>query len=791
MAFRHFLAVLVATLALAPPSARAEVLERSGALPAAVRSAGVTEAQWQTLQTRFSSLAQETNLRASAIQNVAVEIFGAQQGLDFDSYVALIANGAHQLRAFLTDAQARADPDPASAALRQSAIAAASDGRLSEARALYDQLIATNRAARQRVRDAEDLADAEDMAESARVAYASGDLLDAASRFGQAADLLRPSPATDEARWNYRLMQGNVLNTRAELFGETAPLTQAIQLYRETLRTISTRDAHPSGWATTQLYLADSLSTLARQTLDTAVIRDAEAAYRASLQVLTSADSPELWATAQLGLAESFLSLALLGDDEGVADLRAALEAVAASQEVLSQASEPRDWAVSQTLSAQINAELRRRGIASDDERDLLAAALPVLRSAVAEEDQTSLQRAHSQMVLAQALSTLGSRPTNAERGDRAALREAVALYENAEAVFTPQSAPAYFIRIQVALAGSYLELAGHGETNALDNAAAAARSALALQTQGTTAWADSEATLGAILRLQAENGDVGALRQSVAAFRAALTRGETGQVQETRRLALGFALFDLACRGDIPSLSEAVEQFTQVASDAGVASQSQIDGARYGLARAQALTARRAEAPAIARAQRANATAIETSDSPPRSALIDLGIALQLQEGVLVEDTRLGRASALRAVIVRYANAPNIAAAAQYYLGDELVYADSDILEQGISDVFAFLNARATAYRLRDDAAAAFQAALTRYTLENNPVQYTRAHYQLGHFYMRAADGDPEKLQQAITEMTLALRGYQTQGDVRGASGIQHELDDLEQDLQRAREQH
>lgn len=184
-------------------------------LPDALRSSSLTRAQeaelnrrLAQLQQRFGALARETDLREAAVRNIAIEIFGADPNLDFETYAALIDTGARELRTYLTDARARSDPDPAAAAIRQRAIAAAEEGRLREARALYDQLIAANRSARQRARDAEDLADAADMAEAARLAYVSADYLDAARRYGEAAEL---APEGTRERWQYTIDRASAL----------------------------------------------------------------------------------------------------------------------------------------------------------------------------------------------------------------------------------------------------------------------------------------------------------------------------------------------------------------------------------------------------------------------------------------------------------------------------------------------------------------------------------------------------------------------------------------------------
>ncbi|MGD9979000.1 MAG: hypothetical protein AB7H66_12285 [Hyphomonadaceae bacterium] len=219
-------------------------------LPDTIASSTLTRAQETELQrrltllgNRLSTLAGETHLRETAVRNIAVEIFGARPDLDFESYAGLIENGARQLRDYISTARQRTVSDPALAALRESAISAAEEGRLSDARVLYNQLIAANRDARRAARHDEDLADAADVAEAGRLALISTDFPEMARLYGEAADL---APVGTRVRWLYRVMQSNGIAstgmTNPADRADPAAIAEAVQLLNG-----AAADA-PEGW---------------------------------------------------------------------------------------------------------------------------------------------------------------------------------------------------------------------------------------------------------------------------------------------------------------------------------------------------------------------------------------------------------------------------------------------------------------------------------------------------------------------------------------------------------------
>src|SRR5690606_10285503 len=295
---RWWLLLMAALFAAQPVAAQ-------GPVPDTIRSSSLTQAQEQELnrrlgllQTQLRALATDTALRESAVRNIAVEIFGARPDLDFETYASLIESGARELRAYITDARRRSEADPTLAALRMQAIAAAEEGRLSEARGLYDELILANRSARQQQRDAEDLADAADIAESARLAFVVADFRDAANRYAAAAELV---PEAARERFTYRFAQGMALTLLGERFGDPADLQAAVDTYQILALPLASRASHAGDWAATQNNLGYAFNLLGERGDGEALSR-AVTAYRAALEVRTRTGDPANWAETQNNL---------------------------------------------------------------------------------------------------------------------------------------------------------------------------------------------------------------------------------------------------------------------------------------------------------------------------------------------------------------------------------------------------------------------------------------------------------------------------------------------------------
>lgn len=463
---RIFATALMFALTLGAGAASAQ-----GPAPQTILSSTLTRAQevelnnrLARLQQRFDVLARETDLRAGAVRNVAIEIFGADPNLDFETYVTLIENGARELRTFLTDAHARTDPDPIAAALRVRAIEAAEDGRLTEARALYDQLIVTNRSARQRARDAEDLADAADMAEAARLAFAAADYLDAARRYGEAAEL---APEGVRERWEYTVWRAEALTERSRLFAEPAPLAQAVAAYQSalTLR-LNARD-----WAATQNDLGIALQLQGERGAPGALER-ALAAYDAALSVMTLEADPAGWAVAQMNLGNT---LSVLGERGAPGALERAVAAYEAALSVRTLEADPAGWAGTQM---NLGSALLRQG--ERGAPDALARAVAAYEAAlsVTTREADPAGWAQMQMNLGTALRLQG------ERGAPGALGRAVAAFEAALSVMTREADPVGWAQTQVNLGGALRVQGERGAPGAIERAVAAYEAGLSVLTR-------------------------------------------------------------------------------------------------------------------------------------------------------------------------------------------------------------------------------------------------------------------------------------------------------------------
>ncbi|MGD9979985.1 MAG: hypothetical protein AB7H66_11455 [Hyphomonadaceae bacterium] len=164
-------------------------------VPNTMRSAALTVAQEQELNRRLSlmgaqiaNLARRVSLREDAIRNLAIEVYDAQPDLSFESYLDRVENGAGELQRYLASARSERASDAQIQSVRLRAIAAAENGRISEARALYHDLLQQAQA-RRAARETEQRDDFLAAVEAARLASAQGDIDSALSYFALADDL--------------------------------------------------------------------------------------------------------------------------------------------------------------------------------------------------------------------------------------------------------------------------------------------------------------------------------------------------------------------------------------------------------------------------------------------------------------------------------------------------------------------------------------------------------------------------------------------------------------------------
>lgn len=498
-----------------------------------------------TLQGRFTTLAREADLRAGAVRNIAVEIFGAQPNLDFETYAGLIETGVRELQGYIVQARGRVESDPALSALRSRALAAAEDGRLTDARTLYDEMIEAARTLRTATRRAEDLADAADRAEAARLSLALADYRDAARRFGQAADA---APADARERWQYLVSQAGALRDHGAAFGDNAARAEALRILRERALPMTPRDSNPADWVETQLELADALY-LAGYYGDQTALADAVATYSAIAEAFPRADWPEQWARAQHGLGNAYIAI-------GRRDAAArplAVAAYSAALEERTREAHPQRWASSQlglgiAYGALGDFESLRRGEAA------LNAALEV---------QT---RADSPLGWARIISNLADlQRALGDLGFAESYRAAVASYLAALEIYTEQSAPNFWAGMQTALGHTYLSLARYNEPGAAQNGIAAFTRLIEVRGSALSAEAHASAqyALGQGYTALYRQGDAAAAPLAVRAFEASLlhyTRESDPIWWAHAQTYMGLALRRMGEDGDERALARSIE---------------------------------------------------------------------------------------------------------------------------------------------------------------------------------------------------------------------------------------
>lgn len=442
------------------------------ALPDNVRSAGVTVAQWQEVQSevRRAAAARGASERALAAVAARVSVNLIQGGrIDLDLLLRSIDERAQQVAQLQGQLSVleRAD-DPEITQLLAQARVALDVGDLQRSDEFLRQAADSDLAAISRDRArlvARQTRAARTMAERGQLALLGAAYLDAAALYARAAETL---PAEDrDTRWLYRMYQASAVTEYARTFGDLRASAEAVRLYRESVLPLVSRETRPLDWAGTQNDLGTALTTLGMRG-DPAAIQDALAAYRAALSVVTFNNAPAQWASTQYNLGIALGTLGRRGDDTSL-----------------------------------------RAGIAA-------------LRAAVSATDRTRspLNWAHAQTQLGDLLIVLG------RRGERAAFAQAAEAYRAALEVITRENAPSEWAAIQSLLGHAYYSLGGSDDTASLQASVGAYRSALQTLTRerNPVDWANAQDGLGQVLLVLAARGDPQAHRDAIAAFESALT---------------------------------------------------------------------------------------------------------------------------------------------------------------------------------------------------------------------------------------------------------------------------
>ena len=218
----------------------------------------------------------------------------------------------------------------------------------------------------------------------------------------------------------------------------------------------------------------------------------------------------------------------------------------------------PVDWASTQNNLGNALSVLGERG-----NEAALREAIAAYRAAleVRTRATTPADWATTQNNLGIVLSVLG------ERGDHAALREAIAAYRAALEVHTRAAAPADWAMTQNNLGNALLTLGERGDDTALRDAIAAYRAALEVRTRAAAPaqWVMTQNNLGNALLEFGERGDHAALRESIATYRTileVLTRAAAPADWAMTQHNLGGALLELGERGDDAALRESIAAY-------------------------------------------------------------------------------------------------------------------------------------------------------------------------------------------------------------------------------------
>lgn len=503
--------LILFALVLATPSAFGQ------ALPDAVRNAGVTVDQWNSVQAEVKRAAAARGASELALAAVAQRMSTSlvhDEKVDLEQVLSLIDGRAQELVALQNKLSAmESADDPSITRLLVDANAAINAGDLTGgdqllARAAESDLAAialdkAKLAARQ-------IRAAETIGERGRLANLSADYLGASKLYSQAAETV---PATElSARWSYRMQQAEALYERGRLFNEPQPLSEALTVYRALALPLVPRERAQSDWTTTQNNLGNVLSLLGERGDERALV-DAIAAFKSALEVGTREAAPAAWARTQQNLG---VALSILGERGAEQALRDAVSAYQSALEIRTRELNPEDWAQVQNNLGNVFQVLGERG-----DYQALQNAVVTYRSAleVRTRERNPEDWAMTQNNLGIVLGSLG------ERGDDVALRDAIAAYQSALEVNTRERAPAEWARIQHNLGNALSILGERGDEEALQDALAAYRSALEVRARESAPrdWAITQTSLGLALQTLGERGDDQALLDALMAYRAAL----------------------------------------------------------------------------------------------------------------------------------------------------------------------------------------------------------------------------------------------------------------------------
>lgn len=451
-------------------------------LPDALASAGVTQAQWDAIRLEARVQAQRAHISEAALIAAAeaasvnlarsdrLSALSLQQAI-FET-LSEQADRIAELRRRL-DALT-GDSDPATAALFAQGRAALEEGRLTDADGLLAQAVSRDLAAIEQAEaevERRRLRAGETIAGRGQLAFVQADYLAAAEHLARAAATV-PQSAT-QARWRYTTWRAHALYRRGDLFGEAAPLQEAIVTFEAAL-VLRPRASAPTDWADVQNDLGAALRLQGERGQPDA-LRRAVAAYEAALSVRTRETDAIRWAQTQMNLGNAFAVSGVRGEPGA---LQRAVSAYEAALSVMTRESDPADWALTQ-----MNLGIAYRHLGALDR------AVAAFQAALTVQTREANPAVWASIAvnLGNTLSEIGERG-----GPNVALERAVSAYEAALTVMTRDADPAGWALTQMNLGVALSVLGDRGARGAYERAAAAYEASLSVRTRATdpNGWA-------------------------------------------------------------------------------------------------------------------------------------------------------------------------------------------------------------------------------------------------------------------------------------------------------------
>lgn len=308
----------LSTIALVTFTATTALEARSQVLPDQLRSAGVTAAEWQQVQTQVQRLAASRGVSERALGAIAQHI-----GLDVTSggrpnlttILEELDNKAEQLQALQTRLRLlESTQDPTTSGLLQQARAHIDAGDLDAAEAVLREA----RTSARRAREDAQLREAEIVATEASVLNLRSDFRGAATLYAEAADLV-PEDNTP-LRWRYQTDRANAVRSYGMTHVDVAAIREAAALYQDVVEPLAPRQERLADWAHTRGQYAWTLQSIGRRS-ESRYLDEAVTIYRDTLTYVSRESEAALqWANVQEGLCSVLVEIGQRGDEAAARD---------------------------------------------------------------------------------------------------------------------------------------------------------------------------------------------------------------------------------------------------------------------------------------------------------------------------------------------------------------------------------------------------------------------------------------------------------------------------------------